>query len=837
MGAWFFDVGRGADGVIILREKNTMKNTTKKLRIVHRGVTQLHNGESAVLGEAATLVNMREREDALEVVGGPQQVGQLEPGDKVLLVDDDRTLVLRNNILMWDDVVILEPSGQVIAAHKVGMLLVVVTSVGNVVLRRTVSGYEPLDPSTAIPQIHITAAEQAAMTSTIGAYEFENSYNTWQAPLHSADLDALTRLMRNAVTTLQNQAASQGRYTGVLLARYAVRLWDDSYLWMSQPVMVGHSIISNSYRTTATVTTSGNAFSGIESCNLSMDSYRLGITMASGITSEWRHLVKAIDVMVSPASSLVDLNAGLDYRCVVTTSSGTRRYLLEIGPKPRSASAILQGVLNGDWRVVASTTELDGSGFKAVNTAVASQQTITGLRCDVVTSQLLAAQRVSREQCAQVMENCSQDVVSQVSMEHNGRLFQAPTAFNVSNPWRVLPWLDGSPTASATTATVQVTLSTSDGEVVITKHETCPCNSANLNPMISFPDVRATHIAIAVGNKVWEGDLAPIDGLGMAVFVNPALLSNVMTTGTISGQGSSSVTLPSQGTVVVSEVGNPLVTQWRAEVSGCRILALGAACRPIYSGGFGRYPIYVFTTQGIMALPQSTKGTWGEPRLITEVVLGDGAKPVAGGDALWFVSQHGILCRLSGSTVSRMLSEVAGETQLAWNDRERELWLAHGDGGVVVVMPSWRSYSRDMAVGSLYSDPIHSLAVTADGTLLDLSHELPAVKNVSFLSHPFPIDPTRRLKRISWNVFTMHNAQSAMHNVEGAHPIDTLVLTLRGELGRSCHGYIISQVRATGIVAAPLSRPIIAPPTRTLRLQVEATVYTRTLLLPTLIFY
>lgn len=801
-----------------------MKKPRKKLRVVPRGVVQMHNGESAVVGVADVLVNMREREESLEAVGEPSPLDQLEPGDRVLLVDGDRTLVLRGSSVLCNGNVVFTSSATVVAAHKVGLLLVVVTSEGNTVLCSTSTGYEALDPSTAIPQLHITAVEQATTSLTLGAHEFNSPYAYWQAPLRSVDVDALTRLMRHAVATLQSQATAQGRYTGLLLARYAVRLWDDSYLWMSQPVMVGHGLVSNSYRTTATVSTTGSSFTGIESCTLGLESYRLGITMAGGVASEWRHLVKAIDVLVTPVSSLVDLSAGLDYRCVVTTSSGTRRYLLEMGPKPRPASSMLQSLLGSDWRVVASTTALDGSGFVAVNTAVASQQAITGLRCDVVTSQLLAPRCVSREQCSRVMESCTQRAAAQVSMEHNGRLFQAPTAFSLSNPWRVLPWLDGSPAVSSTTVTVQVTLSTSDGDVVITKQETCPCTSTSLNPIISYPDSRATHIAVSVGNKMWESDLSPIDGLGIAAYINPTLNSNALITGSFSGQGSSSVLFPVQGTVVVSEVGNPLVRQWRAEVSGCRIMALGAACRPIYSGGFGRYPIYVFTTQGIMALPQSTSGTWGEPRLITEVVIASGAKPVAGGDALWFVSQHGVLCRLSGSSVNRMLSAVTPATQLAWNDRERELWLARGNGGVVVLMPSGRTYCRDSAIGTLYSDPTHALAVTDDGTLVDLSHELPAVKNVSFLSHPFELDPAMRVKRISWNIFN-----------EPGEPSSLLVLTLRGERGASCHGYIISQVRASGIVAAPLSRPIIAPPTRTLRLQVEATISTGTLLLPTII--
>lgn len=801
-----------------------MKPKLKKHKIIARGVRQLHNGESAFAGEASSLVNMREREASLEVVGSPVALQQLAAGDKVLLATAGGELVLRGSTVMLNGAVVYSSASPVTAAHQVGSLLVIVTSTGNAVLRPTASGYETLDPATAMPQLHLTAAEQAPLTATIGACEFASPYPTWQAPLRSADEEAITLLMRHAVTTLQSQASSQGRYTGLLLARYGVRLWDDSYLWLSQPVMVGHSIIAGSYRATATVTSNGSAFTGTESCTLSLSSYRLGITTASGIGSEWRHLVKAIDVLVSPMASPIDPSASLDYRCVVTTTSGTRRYLLEMGPKPRPASAMLQTMLGGDWRVAATTTVLDGTAFAAVNTAMASQQAIAGLRCDVVTTQQPAARKVSRAQSAQVMESSTQRAVTQASMEHNGRLFQAPTAFTVTNPWRVLSWLDGTPALSATPATVQVTLSTGDGDTVITTHETCRCTSPSLNPIITFPDTRATHIAIAVGSKKWERDLSPIEGTAMAAYINPSLQSNAMTTGTVSEQGAPSATIPAQGVVTVSHVGNPLARQWRAEVSGCRILALGAACRPIYSGGFGRYPIYVFTTQGIMALPQSTSGTWGEPRLITETVLADGAKPVAGGDALWFVSQHSMLCRLSGSTAVRVLGAVAPATQLAWNDRERELWLAQSDAAVQVVMPSGRTYSRDIAIGSLYSDATHALAVTADGTLLDLTHELPAVKDVSFLSHPFELDPAMRLKRISWHIFN-----------EPAEPASAMELTLRGERGASCHGYIISQVRATGVVAASLSRPIIAPPTRTLRLQVEATIATGTLFLPTVI--
>lgn len=819
-----------------------MKNTANKLRIVHRGVAQLHNGESAQPGLAAVLTNMREREDALEVVGNPRPIDQLEPGDRVLLVDEDRTLVLRDGNVVWNDVVVLSSAATVISAHKVGAMLVVVTSGGNVVMRRTATGYSILNLDSALPQLHLTAVEQQAMTTTIPAFEFDQPYTAWQAPLAPADVESYSRLVRNAVATMQRSAASQGRFTGVILVRYAVRLWDDSYLWVSQPLMVGHSMISANYRSTATVASSNNRFTGTEAFSLEVNSYRLGISVAQGIAAEWRDVVKAIDVMVMPQAALVDLNS-LDYRCVVTTSSGTRRYLLEVGLKPRSASAIVQQAMAGEWRVVASTACLDGSAFTAVNTAMASQQVLPGVRCDVVASQLLNPRVVSQLQAAQVMKCSTLRPVTSVAMEHNGRLYQAPSSFTVSNPWHVLPWLDGTLSAGSTTATVQVTLATSEGGVVVTKSLTCPCSGTALNPIIAFPDVRATHIAIAMGNKVWESDLEPIEAMGIAAFINPSLHSNSLVTGTLPPANAAVAAIPTQGTILVSAVSNPLVTQWRAAVSGCAIRAMGAACRPIYSGGFGRYPIYLFTTQGIMALPQSTSGSYGEPRLITETVLARGSVPVAGGDSLWFASQHGILCSISGSTLTRHLdlSQVSQVSQtlsplssslspenplspeLAWNDRERELWIAGPDGHVVVLMPSGRTYSRDILVSSLYSDPQYALAITAEGALLDLATEESSPQQVSYLSHPFELDPlmSKRLKRIVWNFFSQ------------TVPPASVTLTLRGERGSSCHGYIINKVTASGTIAAPLSRPLLAPPTRILRLQVSAAVPSGALLLPT----
>lgn len=798
-----------------------MKNN---IRIVHRGVEQMANGESAQAGVASELVNMREREQALEVVGLPEPLDQLSPGDRVLLVDDDRTLVLRGNMVMWQENVVLDASCAVLRAHRVGRMLVVVTEHGNQVLLRTATGYTHLNIADAIPQLHLAAVEGVKQQVQVPSYEFETPYNTWQAPLSAADVEGLSRVVRNAYATMQRNVDQQGRYAGVVLARYGVRLWDDSYLWLSQPVMLGQGLVRSSNRATAEVYTASNKFAGVGAFSLEMESYRLGITMASGVGLQWSGLVKSIDVMVSKPVSVIDASR-LDYRCAVTTSSGTRRYLLEVGPRVLETSAIIQQMLNGDWSVVATTSVLDGSGFAGSGTAVSSQQVLPGMPCYAVTARLLAGKW---HDLASLPFTGVTAPVGGVTMEHNGRLYQAPQWMAISSPWGVLPWLNGDINAGQVAAVVRVTLMTASGEKVITASGSCSHSATSLNSFIAFPDSRAIHIAIAVGGKKWETDLVPLDGTGMAIYINPSLAGNEMTSGAIDGSGSSFVLEPSGGNLEVSMVANPLVREWKATVSGCAIMGLAAACRPIYSGGFGRYPVYLFTTQGIMALPQHSSGNYGEPRLISQEVLAGGAKPVMAGDVVWFVSQHGVLCSLSGSTVKRVINGVEHTAMLAWNGKERELWIATGTGGVQVLMQSGRVYKRTLEVGDLYSDAQHSLAVDGSGTLFNLSNEEAAMVAVSYQSQPLEVDALmrRQLRRITWNVFTTSSTS-------GLEPQGEVKLTLLGERGSSCHGFVISRVRAVGVIAAPLSRPIIAHPTRTLRLAITATLPTGTLILPT----
>ena len=271
------------------------------------------------------------------------------------------------------------------------------------------------------------------------------------------------------------------------------------------------------------------------------------------------------------------------------------------------------------------------------------------------------------------------------------------------------------------------------------------------------------------------------------------------------------------GRLAMSRPGNPLVHERQRVVTGTVVRAIAPLGRAIYSNGFGRYPLALFTDEGIYALPQTTAaGTPGEPRLLDRTVIAAGSRPVEGGRDLYFVSHRGHLCRLRGSEVTVVWRDT-GVCQAAWDDAHGELWALLHDGTVLALMPSGRASRRSVACRQLYDDATHALAIDAEGHVLDLTHEVASSSQaVEWLSHPLA---SERPHQVVWQVMGT----------------GTLTLMVRGERSMSCHGFVVGSLRVSGTVYAPLRQRLLAQPLRTIRLQVSGRADSGTLLLPTLL--
>lgn len=655
----------------------------KESLVVPQGMVPIANGEAAPGGTSLLAINVRERERSLQVTGSPATSGQIDAGDRLLLIHDGHYVTCNGSDVKIDGGRVATASSDILGAHAIGGIVVVITTSGLMYLSPVGSQWVVLDPNDAVPRLRFST-NVGSMTADIRAYAFASPYSQWQAPLMSVDTTALEGQLRTAWNALNNDCRAEGRHTAPMLVRWAVRLKDGTHLWMSDPVRVGDETLANAQRISANVTTSSSAFTGIEASVLSMLHYGVDITVEQDVAPEWLPLVDAIDVFATSEAQLLSASRVLDYRCLTRTTGG-REYVLEMGLARCSAAAITAQLSSSPWHLMATAP---------------------------------------------------------VSSHIAGTDFVAPVqSLDLTN-------------------------------------EAC----LSIGRMMSLNDVVCS---TATGGRLY--------------------------------------CCTSAGDIIVSAPGNAFVEAHRRGVLGTSPLALSVMTRPLYSGGFGRYPVYVFTSDGIYTVPQTSQGTLGEARLVDRTVIRAAVRPVEAGRDVWFVSRHGHLCRLYGSQMNVVHRDVDC-VAMTWCNAHNELWLLPSSGDPTVVMASGRMSRRTVAAAQLYGDALHAVAVTASGVVLDLEQETAVVMSVLWRSHPVALDPlmAAAVHRVVWHI-----------RGDGLN----LNLDVIGQRGIMAQDRPISHLTINGHVDQPLAAPTVAVQARTMRMKLAGEAMTGTLVLPSLIYW
>ena len=659
-------------------------------KIIPSGASQPCQEECALEGEAQVAVNVRECDDSLRVVGNPVAVGQIPAGHRLLLVDGDRRITLSGNNVYYGGNLITTLADDLVGAHRVGQIVVITTLGGIVWLRRTDSGYQQVNLEDARPAITLTAKEISTLSAGMDAITFSQHYTDWPAILASSDVAALTTQLHRAWNETQQTVDAAGAFAGVLRVRVGVRLQDDTYLWLSDPVTLGSETLDDDIPVNVQCELDGTAVTGIPSSSLSRHRYRVGIDVTGGVAQEWQPMVKAVDILATTCIPPVLVNHSAQYRCIPRGGNVTRPRL-EFGLPSETDGHIASQLEVSGWRVLASTTDIAAlDSHQWVSDAVA---TSTGGGYVVVRSVEQEDRLTASE--AEAIEAAGTPLYPVSSMTCNGRLY-------------------------------------------------------------------------CIG----------IDGV-----------------------------------LAVSEPGNPLAIARQQVITGANVRKIMPLTRAIYSSGFGRYPVVLFTDDGIYALPQTNTGsTFGEPRLLDRMVIDPENQPIEGNKDLYFCNIRGHLCQLHGSEVN-ILWRGTDNCQLAWDDQHSELWARQDDGTVLAVMPSGRVSKRTIQCVQLYSDNLHALAVNASGALMDLTQEEEIIaQTIEWQSHPIVMAAPRE---VVWQVMGDGN----------------LSLQVRGERGISCHGFIVGSLSVTGMLGAPLPQRLVSQPLRTVRLWIRGVAESGTVIL------
>ena len=808
-----------------------MKSKQTKLTITPRAATVLANQEAAPAGVADSVLNMRERERSLQVAGNPACCGAIAAGSRILLIHHttfgERMLTCADGNVSCGGVLLASLGSEPTGACAVGDFAVVAHEAGLCVLRATAGGYDVLDPDAALPQISIVEAEPSTLTATVAACTFSQPYASWPARLATADAAALRSRLKSAWTSLMAQAAASGQYAGPMLARYGVRLYDDTYLWLSAPVLLGGATVGEN-RLTVDVQVADGKFAGVPAATLSASAYRLGVSVHSGIAAAWHGVVKSVDVLVADAVAPFDSSAQLDYRAAASVGA-SRRSVLEYGLKPMAVAGVAAAAMAGQWRVVASCTRLDrlDSGvFAAGNVVKSTSRPIDTATCYALASPLPVSARLTPEQTSGATSRAGRHLLPSAVMANGGRLMAGVAGWRSVDTWSVAQFCAGTAAAGGCTVTVTATLATSHGTATVVRQERLAFVPKQLSPMVFYPDSRAVALRVQVeadsgGCTAWEAELSPAWQLGAAVVCSAGLGPHALAEMAAVEAVPTGDIDPAMGVVAVSVQGNPFVAAGTHTVGGDRVEAMAVASRPVYSSGFGRYPVYVFTRAGVYALPQLTSGGYGEARLLHRSPMAAGAVPAEAADSVCYVDAIGRLCRLRGSERSVMLSGVDGLSQLAYSAAHDELALLSPQGQLQHLrLDTARVWQRSLSASSLYGGGGRAIAVTQGGELLDLDVE-EAVESQPVYYRSMPIelldgDPCRPLS-VMWRIAA-----------SGAQ----LRLGMNGECGVSCHGFAVGGVSVSGTVGAPVVQRLVSPPVRTVRLVLSGTLPSASLLQP-----
>lgn len=739
----------------------------KKLKIEPVGVTSRHNAEAGCFGECTSLVNMRERNRALEVVGEWRTM--TDNSDEPLRDADD-----------------------VKAVYTVGDFVVADTDTGYRYYRQKDGNCKLLDFAEIAPQMIVKAVNKTSLTATVPGISFDEPYTRWNV-LAETDRLAMQSAVRGAMGELRSRASRAGAYVQPVAVRYGVRLWDDSLAWVSAPVVVGCGVQMTG-RISATL---DGELAGCGESVITASAYNVGVMPVKSPGVDWLPLIKAVDVMVSE-----ELNPFADElvtcRCETSQSGGVARYLTSaLVQKERLVAAA--SVVNPDkWRVLASITDVEAF--------FADGDTRQLLRSGLFTA------TVGRDVVRSVTETINHERFAEAGVSVGGRLYSGGGRKVMRHAWQSVQSWGGDVTDLPCEVIVTAHIHTGEGEAVKCDHESHAYTPTAMNALVAYPDARAKSLTIKVLSDdvitEWNGELAGTDEQGFAYFLNTDFEENAMM------PAYSFYMLTEQNTaedvpslLTVSRVGNPFVTAQRRTVGQGEIVALSGVAKSLYSTVFGRYPVYAFTTDGIFAVSYKEKGDYSDAQRVSRMRVGENRAMTQADGKVFFVSEHDEVCVLAGKDVT-VMAKLPDVAQLAWMEREKELLVRYSDNSVEVLMPSGRRYGRTAGLSRVRADFYDAVADDLTGNRVNLNDESDAVVPIAFETYSIAMK-------------TDELTAPMLMTVNASGDFDNVKVELRGSEGVGCESRVLAEIVLDGSCCHPQTTRIYAPPCRLVTLRVE----------------
>jgi hypothetical protein len=604
-------------------------------------------------GMCSELINARPKNGSIEPVGRPILERQFAEGKSPVFVHKNGTY---EHLISYANDIVLFDSDKVAGQWVIKNIAFAqipgvkqIQSVGNILVMATdesihyaifIGGeYTYLGDQIPEPSIRFSCIKEEAVYSDDISCNLEPAVRLQDvgslATLNEAGEKIITNSFKASYyKLLQEDVYDAGHVIYPILVRYAVRLFDESYVMHSSPLLVGEP---NFIRMAVSKTKFDFDSLSVESFTYKLiaNPRTIGVKYDLSGLSGWKDVASSVDIFVSRPFVINDLDSTIKTVTVLDENNmmvdlpfkSESELLEEIGEI--SNFYLVKSIPIGDISNGFENIFAEGKAFKNLE-----QQ-------DVATDDDFTRSRITGN-----------------LYTYNGKLHVGNIREKLAKPYPLVMFAVSD--INEFTVNTEVHVKTESGMKIV--HGASMAYGAMVSPYLSYPDSRAVKMIIYNDKYYDEIPLKPHPFLNIAYSLKglyPYSITDKYGTYTPLPEDSVSV---APNKLKVSNVSNPFYfpAKQTYTVSSRNIVAMATATTAMSTGQFGQFPLYVFTGEGVFALSVGTGDiAYANSFSVTRDVCNNPDSIVSTDDAIVFSTDSGLKI-LSGSTVRDISSDMDG---------------------------------------------------------------------------------------------------------------------------------------------------------------------------------
>lgn len=604
-------------------------------------------------GMCSELINARPKNGSIEPVGRPILERQFAEGKSPVFVHKNGTyehlISYANDIVLFDSDKV---DGQWVVKNTAFAQISGVKqiqSVGNILVMATgesihyaifIGGeYTYLGDQIPEPSIRFSCIKEEAAYSDDISCNLEPAVRIQDvgslATLNEAGEKIITNSFKASYyKLLQEDVYDAGHVIYPVLVRYAVRLFDESYVMHSSPLLVGEP---NFIRMAVSKTKFDFDSLSVEgfTYKLIANPRTIGVKYDLSGLSGWKDVASSVDIFVSRPFVINDLDSTIKTVTVLDKNN------MMVDLPFKSESELLEeiGEISNFYLVKSIPIGDISNGFENI---FAEGKAFKNLE----------QQEVATD------DDFTRSGITGNLYTYNGKLHVGNIREKLAKPYPLGMFAVSD--INEFTVNTEVHVKTESGMKIV--HGASTAYGAMVSPYLSYPDSRAVKMIIYNDKYYDEIPLKPHPFLNIAYSLKglyPYSITDKYGTYTPLPEDSVSV---APNKLKVSNVSNPFYfpAKQTYTVSSRNIVAMATATTALSTGQFGQFPLYVFTGEGVFALSVGTGDiAYANSFSVTRDVCNNPDSIVSTDDAIVFSTDSGLKV-LSGSTVRDISSDMEG---------------------------------------------------------------------------------------------------------------------------------------------------------------------------------